>query len=369
MAAVRITNAVVFALCLYVCLVWIVPRIGEEFLSRFFGCILSVSFSYFIAGRFTGGKIPSVRGRAVLVTGCDTGIGNTLARRLDDLGFRVFAGCLFAEGPGALGLTSECSGRLEVIQLDVTSDHEVSQAVKSVRESLSTTGDVLWGVVNNAGTACWGEAEWISLDRYKKLAEVNLWGMIRVTKAFLPLIRNSKGRVVNMSSMLGRVSMPVCSAYSITKYGVQAFTDSLRNELASNFGVSAVIVEPGNFSGGGSAMFTREYMTKDLNKVWSETTAEVQEVYGVEYFESTRNNIVNASQSFSPTSLVPVVDACTNALTDANPHERYFPGNLTSKLTVYVFSFLPAPITDFVLGIYYKIISVPVKGAKKNGPR
>ena len=59
---------------------------------------------------------------------------------------------------------------------------------------LSFCSLVLWGVVNNAGTACWGEVEWVSLDRYKRLAEVNLWGMIRVTKAFLPLIRQSKGK-------------------------------------------------------------------------------------------------------------------------------------------------------------------------------
>ncbi|XP_022090957.1 D-beta-hydroxybutyrate dehydrogenase, mitochondrial-like [Acanthaster planci] len=368
MAAASLRKVAVFALCLGSSLILIVPHLGHELLTKSVGCFLAVGLSYLISSWYTGGKISSVRGKAVLVTGCDTGIGNALARHLDSLGFRVFAGCLFAEDSAALRLTAECSKRLEVVQLDVTSDLQVSRAVSYVRDSLSATGDVLWGVVNNAGMACWGEVDWVSLDRYKRLAEVNVWGMIRVTKAFLPFIRNCGGRVVNISSMLGHFSAPGCSAYCITKYGVQAFTDSLRNEV-NKFGVSAVIVEPGNFSGGQSAMFTRENMFKDLDRAWSEAPEEVRGVYGTDYFEAFKNALVNASHYTATTSLSLVTEACASALIDANPHERYFPGNWTSKLTVLIFCFLPASFTDVLFRVYQSLFLVKVKWAKSKNQR
>ncbi|XP_071802970.1 D-beta-hydroxybutyrate dehydrogenase, mitochondrial-like [Asterias amurensis] len=354
-------RCIIFLASLYILINYIVPLIEREIASRCFTWILSVVLAYAVSSRFsTGGRIDTVRGKAVLVTGCDTGIGNALARHLDRLGFRVFAGCLFADRGEASKLDEESSDRLKVVQLDVTSDQQVADAVASIGETLSSTGDVLWGVVNNAGTACFGFMEWVPLKRYKQLAEVNLWGMIRVTKAALPLIRKSKGRVVNMSSMLGRYSPPSSSAYSITKYGVQALTDCLRGELYT-FGINAVIIEPGNFSGS-SAMFTKQFMLNDQDKLWSETPEYVKEAYGEEFFTGAKTSIVSFSQGSSTSSLDPVMDACEHALTDKNPRARYFPGNLISKLSVWYNCYLPSSVSDLAYQMYFIYLGRTIKG-------
>ncbi|NWX86811.1 BDH protein, partial [Nothoprocta ornata] len=104
----------------------------------------------------------------------------------------------------------------------------------------------LWGLVNNAGISTFGEVEFTSLDKYKEVAEINLWGTVRVTKAFLPLIRRAKGRVVNVASMLGRMASPSRSCYCISKFGVEAFSDCLRQEMY-RWGVRVILIEPSNF--------------------------------------------------------------------------------------------------------------------------
>lgn len=139
--------------------------------------------------------------RCVLVTGCDSGFGNLVARRLDRYGFQVFAGCLFPEGDGAIKLGQESSKQLKVVKLDVTSKQDVEQVVQEIGE----TGLALWAVINNAGVAQYLPAEWgHDVVEYERMFNVNVYGLVRVTKACLPLLRRSKGRVINLSSMAGK---------------------------------------------------------------------------------------------------------------------------------------------------------------------
>ncbi len=161
-------------------------------------------------------------GRAVLITGCDSGFGHHLAKKLDCMGFTVFAGCLCPEGPGAQSLVEEGSDRMKVLQLDVTND-DVSLAKDFVQANLPALGNLntskclvysishfkdeiplvlyivvlfsgLYAVVNNAGISDWGETEWSTAKDFQKMADVNLFGAIRVTIPFLPLVRASKGQ-------------------------------------------------------------------------------------------------------------------------------------------------------------------------------
>ncbi|XP_022110912.1 D-beta-hydroxybutyrate dehydrogenase, mitochondrial-like [Acanthaster planci] len=382
----------IFLFCSYTSVRFLVPLMGQEFLSRCLGTVLCGVSSVCIASYATrGGKIANFRDKAVLITGCDTGMGNALARRLDGMGFRVFAGCLEAEyGEGAAGLRAECSERLKVIQMDVTSDKEVVEAVTAVEETLAKTGDavcfftwegscdilnrkiintslcfiyntVLWGVVNNAGVLTFGMVEWICLDAFKKVMEVNTWGMVRVTKAFLPLIRKSKGRIVNMSSVLGRFSSPYCTPYCMTKYAVQAFTDALRVELFP-WGVKAVIVEPGTFSAGTSVMLREGILNSGMERVWRSAPEEVRQAYGEDHFQSVKKALIMPILKTTHGSIVPVIDAYTSALTDEIPKDRYFPSNAMCKCIAWAHYYLPASIMDAVANLYLAFFCAKLQG-------
>ncbi|KAG9484341.1 hypothetical protein GDO78_009975 [Eleutherodactylus coqui] len=179
------------------------------------------------------------RGRAVLITGCDSGFGNLLAHRLLDLGFTVFAACLFPDGEGAQALLTHSSpGQVKVIKLDVTSDKEIEQVKQYVQDHLPDKG--LWGLVNNAGISLWGLVEWQTIDKFQKSIDVNLLGSIRTVLAFAPLIRKNKGRMVFLSSTNAYVSF-MNSVYSLTKAGLEKFCDCLRLEM-KRFGVQVSIM-------------------------------------------------------------------------------------------------------------------------------
>ncbi|XP_042875559.1 D-beta-hydroxybutyrate dehydrogenase, mitochondrial-like [Penaeus japonicus] len=217
-------------------------------------------------------------GKAVLITGCDSGFGYATALFLDRMGFRVFACCLLAHsgGEGAQRLRREGSRRLHVLQLDVTKQEQIDSALENVK-NLLPPGEVLWGLVNNAGINPYGAVEWVSVEDYRKTCEVNLFGTIAVTKSFLPLIRRAKGRVVNVGSVRGRMTSPLGAVYEVTKYGVEAFSDCLRHEMR-RFGVDVSIIEPGNFAMG-TSIYKEEYILRFSEKMWEEMSDEVKADY------------------------------------------------------------------------------------------
>nr|CAD7260778.1 unnamed protein product [Timema shepardi] len=139
------------------------------------------------------------------VVGCDTGFGNQCARRLDALGSTVYAGCLMPEGAGAQELKSDTSSRLHIVPLDVTKEKDVDKAVEYVKAIQGDQG--LWAVINNAGILTTGEIELMPVEIFQRIIEVNTIGSVRVTKAFLPLVRKSKGRLVFTASCAGRLNL------------------------------------------------------------------------------------------------------------------------------------------------------------------
>lgn len=168
------------------------------FCVQFFILIISWTIGYFFYERFNDENINPAN-KIVLVTGCDTGFGNHLAFKLDQFGFHVFAGVLFPDGDGAQDLKSKCSKRLRIVKMDVTSVDDV----KDVVEQMKQTRMPLWAIVNNAGIGISVPFDWGNdLDVYQKTFNVNIFGVIRVTKNCLPLLRQSKGRIVNVASMV-----------------------------------------------------------------------------------------------------------------------------------------------------------------------
>ncbi|KAM4693323.1 D-beta-hydroxybutyrate dehydrogenase, mitochondrial [Discoglossus pictus] len=303
-----------------------------------FPCITST-------GRRTYSSNSEQGDKAVLVTGCDSGFGFSLAKHLHSKGFIVFAGCLFKDrgDAGVKELDNINSNRLKTIQLNVVKQEEVDQTVEVIRENLKDPEKGLWGVVNNAGISTFGEVEFTSMETYKEVAEVNLWGTVRVTKACLPLIRRAKGRVVNISSMLGRMANPARSPYCITKFGVEAFSDCLRYEMHP-MGVKVSVVEPGNFIAA-TSLYSPEKIKAIADKMWSELPETVKNDYGREYFDEKISRMNTYCDSGS-TDTSPVINDVTHALTASKPYTRYHPMDYYWWLRMQIMTHMPGAISD-----------------------
>ncbi|XP_021365329.1 D-beta-hydroxybutyrate dehydrogenase, mitochondrial-like isoform X1 [Mizuhopecten yessoensis] len=299
----------------------------------------------------------------VLITGCDTGIGHALARRLDSLGLTVYAGCLQETSD----LRKHASKRLHVIQLDVTSDVSVSKALDYVSTHCNKTKCGLWGLVNNAGVNHVGDVEFCTMAMYRRIMEVNLLGMVRITRAFLPLIRKSQGRVVNVTSVQGRLPMPSHSVYGITKFGGENFSDALRLEMIK-FGVKVSLIEPGNF-GGTTGMLndaSLRIIRRDFDTMWAEATEETRRTYGKAYLETQYSNATNISSTSAP-SLDPIIDAMVDALLNTRPQTRYLIGGSNGLVDHYCIlarlrDILPTCIMDFLIDKVYSS-GIPLEGS------
>ncbi|ESO99547.1 hypothetical protein LOTGIDRAFT_65444, partial [Lottia gigantea] len=260
-------------------------------------------------------------GKCVLITGCDSGFGNGLAKYLDDLGVSVIATCYDDKSPGAIELKKIASDKLHVLRMDVGQDDSVKECLEKVEEICRETG--LWGVVNNAGINFLGDIELCTMKQYLDTSNVNMYGMVRVTKAFLPLLRKKSGRIVNVTSVKARISLPCNSVYGITKYGGDAFSNALRQEM-KKFGIKVVIIEPGNF-GGATGCLNKEgtsRIKKDMDIMWENASQEIKEVYGQEYHQGLYNAAKQSATTTCPT-LQPVLNAFKDALLNEEPETRY----------------------------------------------
>ncbi len=177
---------------------------------------------------------------AVFITGASTGIGKCTALHLDKAGYRVFAGVRKEKDADAL--RAEASDRLQPILIDVTKEEQIKEAAREVEEALGD--DTLVGLVNNAGVAVLGPLEFLPPDDMRWQMEVNIVGVLMVTQAFTKLLRASKGRIINVGSIAGRVTTPYSAAYSASKFALEAITIGMRMEM-SPWDVWACVVDPG----------------------------------------------------------------------------------------------------------------------------
>uniref|UniRef100_A0AAY4AAY2 3-hydroxybutyrate dehydrogenase, type 1 n=1 Tax=Denticeps clupeoides TaxID=299321 RepID=A0AAY4AAY2_9TELE len=284
-----------------------------------------------------------VEGKGVLITGCDSGFGHALAKHLHKMGFTVFAGCLLKGGDGAVDLAQMHSERMKVLQLDVCSGEQVEKAVEFVRANLENPENGLWAIVNNAGLSTFGEVEFTTMDTYKQVSEVNLWGTIRVTKAFLPLVRRARGRVVNLASMYGRMGNALRSPYCVSKYGVEAFSDCLRYEMKA-WGVKVSVVEPGNFIVA-TGILTRDIVASTADKLWQEAAPGVQQDYGRTHFDNDMA-LMRSYCGSGQKDVAPVLEDITDAIASRRPFTRYNPMEPYWWIRMQVMTHLPAAISD-----------------------
>ena len=178
---------------------------------------------------------------SVLITGTSSGIGKATALYLSNQGFEVFAGVRKSTDGDAL--RNETAGNLTPVLLDVTNQASINVARENIAKS---TENNLFALINNAGIFLGGPLEILSLSDMQKLLDVNLMGVLAVTKTFIPLLRNhGGGRIVNIGSATGFFALPGLSVYSASKYALRGLTDSLRLELHP-FNIAVSIMEIGN---------------------------------------------------------------------------------------------------------------------------
>ncbi|NWS24468.1 RDH16 dehydrogenase, partial [Polioptila caerulea] len=307
--------------------------------------VLAVLLGLFLLRRWHRERqtVPRLSEKHVLITGCDSGFGNLLARQLDARGMRVLAACL--TDTGAAQLRAATSNRLQTVLLDVTSSKSIADVTAWVRERVGDQG--LWGLVNNAGIAIpTAPNEWLTKEDFVKVLNVNLVGLVEVTLSLLPLVRRARGRVVNVASVMGRVSF-FGGGYCPSKYGVEAFSDSLRLEMR-NFGVKVCVIEPGYFK---TMITSVENLEKNFHSSWEKLPEEVKESYGENYLRKFVEMLKVLQKGYN-SDLSLVTNCMEHALTSLHPRTRYSAG-WDAKLLYLPISYLPSALSDALFTLFY----------------
>ena len=180
--------------------------------------------------------------QVALITGCSSGIGYETSILLAQNGFRTYATMRNTDKGDKLKEIAEKENLdLKIIKLDVTDDYSIQNAIKEIVQETNRI-DVL---VNNAGNNIAGAVEDLSIEEFKEQFETNFFGLIRVTKVVLPIMRKqNNGIIVNLSSITGKMAIPLNSAYVSSKFAVEGFSESIRYEL-EDFGIKVILIEPG----------------------------------------------------------------------------------------------------------------------------
>jgi NAD(P)-dependent dehydrogenase (short-subunit alcohol dehydrogenase family) len=255
-----------------------------------------------------------------LITGCSSGFGLEAAVLLAKHGFRVFATMRDPAKRGRLDAAlAKAGASAEVLALDVTSEASIAACVADVMARAGKI-DVL---VNNAGFGIGGYVEDLTLDDFRRQFETNFFGVVAVTKAVLPHLRRARsGRIINISSIGGRTTNAVLSAYNASKYAVEGFSESLAFEAAM-FGVKIVLIEPGTFK---TEIF-------EANRQLAAGARDPNSPY----FELTRATETKIDELYARFAADPkkVAEAILKAATVANPRIRYLVGT-DAKMTAFL---------------------------------
>jgi NAD(P)-dependent dehydrogenase (short-subunit alcohol dehydrogenase family) len=255
-----------------------------------------------LAPRSVAAQATPAAQRAVLVTGASSGIGLKITEALASQGWYVYAGARKPEDMAALNTIPN----VQAVKLDVTVAADIAAAVATVRNG----GRGLYGVVNNAGIAVLAPLINVEEQEVQSIFDVNVFGPYRITKAFAPLLIESKGRVVTISSISGILSGPFFGPYSMTKHAMEAFGDALAVEMA-RFDVKSSLIEPGNFK------------SEIGRNTMAQAEAAQERLKGTPFEEQARNMVAAMGRYDSYPEPDAVATAAVHALSDPAPKMRY----------------------------------------------
>ena len=278
---------------------------------------------------------------AVLITGSSTGLGAACALEMDRLGWRVFAGVRSQEAARRIverAQNLQKTSRLVPVMIDVTEGDSIEAAAAEIQEAVGRAG--LDALVNNAGIAVSGPLEVVKIERIRRQLEVNVVGQIAVTQAMLPMLRAARGRIVNMGSVSGRLAGPYLGPYCASKFAIEAFSDSLRVELAP-WGISVSLVEPVSIV---SDIWDKAL--EEIERLKAETSPAGRELYN-ESFESMAKITNDCVRTALPVEKV--TKAVRHALTARRPKTRYLVARPPGKVLFPLFCALPDRVRDWII--------------------
>ena len=265
---------------------------------------------------------------SVLITGASTGIGRACALHFDNQGYKVYAGVRNSKDFD--NLTKAGSNHLRPVILDVCKDEDVTNVFDTIMNDKDNT---FCGLVNNAGIGISGLVEATPVSELKRILEVNFIGLHRVTKAFLPLIRKNKGRIINIGSSSSFMSGPALGPYSASKFALRSYNDALRIEMKT-FGVHVSLVAPGPVE---SAIWEKAIKYKE--EIRKKISPELLKDYDL---------FVKAGDALfdriKPIPAFHVVNAVHHALSAKKPKNLYLVGK--NAVMARIFSNLPKKWTD-----------------------
>mgnify|MGYP001000907183 CR=1 FL=1 len=268
---------------------------------------------------------------SVLITGASAGIGRATAVQLAGQGHHVIAAARNLTALEQIKRTAK--GKVDVLALDVTSQESVDAAKREVGSLLGQAGlDVL---INNAGYALTGPLEQVSDADLKAQYETNVFGPMRMIRAFLPGMRERRrGRIINISSVVGRLALPFFGPYNSTKHAIEALSDALRNELRP-FGIEVVIIEPGAINTGFGEIERKSMETFATGSPYAE---QIKKVMAFQ-----RELHPNAAKpEVAATAIVKAVEA-------RKPRARYVVPFLPNRAFIALAEFLPTEASDAVI--------------------
>jgi NAD(P)-dependent dehydrogenase (short-subunit alcohol dehydrogenase family) len=193
--------------------------------------------------------------KVVLITGASTGLGRAMAERMADNGYFVYAGARKQKDLDTLNAIEN----IEAIRIDVTVQAEIDAAVETVRAG----GGDLYALINNAGVLITGPLAEADIEDVKWLFDVNVYGVMRMSTAFAPLLIENRGRIINIGSISGSVGFSYLGPYTMSKHAMEAYTEALHAEMAP-LGVSVSVIKPGDYA---SNIWKADSETKRLEEM------------------------------------------------------------------------------------------------------
>jgi len=264
--------------------------------------IALISFTVLFA--FPVAQAKNISGqKAVLITGASSGLGRSMTEMIASKGYFVYAGARKDKDMKELNAIEN----VQAVRLDVTKQEQIDAAVKTI----SDAGRGLYGLVNNAGVVVLMPLVETDEEDFHFQMNVNVYGPYRVTRAFAPLIIESKGRISTIGSISGTLSSATWGPYSMSKHAMEAFSDALADEM-KRFDVKVSLIEPGTYQSKIGASAVKRMKQREQSLDGSEFKAEMEE--GVDWLTTT------LAQSGDPNE---VAETVMQALFDDNPNPRY----------------------------------------------